>query len=81
MPHGCHIYAKVSYMEKATMCTYPQSYHALPRWKCVLWCCSECPYINLPYQETYKNMKKQHPQLGFIFIISLKTILPMVEFH
>ena len=30
MPHGSHIYAKVFDMEKATMCEYPQSDHALP---------------------------------------------------
>ena len=28
-----------------------------------------------------KNMKKQHPQLGFTFITSLEVILLMVEFH
>ena len=36
MPHGPHIYAKASDMENATMCTYQQSDHALPHWKCVL---------------------------------------------
>ena len=36
MPHGRHIYAQASDMAKATMCTYPQSDHALPHWKCVL---------------------------------------------
>ena len=35
MPHGRHIYAKASYMEKAKMCEYPQSDHALPHCKCV----------------------------------------------
>ena len=30
MPHGSHIYAKASAMANATMCTYPQSEHALP---------------------------------------------------
>ena len=30
MPHECHIYAKSSDMENATMCTYPHSDHALP---------------------------------------------------
>ena len=30
MLHGRHVYAKVSDMEKATPCTYPQSDHALP---------------------------------------------------
>ena len=39
MPHGCHIYSKASDMENDKMCTYPQSDHALPHWKCALWCC------------------------------------------
>ena len=26
-------------------------------------------------------MKKQHPQLGFIFITSLEVVLPMIELH
>ena len=65
MPHGHHIYAKASDRSKATMCTYPQSDNALPNWKCVLRCCADCPCINLPYQETDKNMKKKHPQLVF----------------
>ena len=68
MPHGRHIYAKASDMAKATMCTYPQSDNTLPHWKCVLRCCSGCPFINLPDQETDKKMKKQHPQLGFTLI-------------
>ena len=62
MTHGRYIYAKASDMEKATMCTYPQSNNALPHWKCVLWCCADYPCINIPYQETNKNMRKQHPQ-------------------
>ena len=48
MPHGSHICAKASDMEKATMYTYPQSDHTISHWKCVLRCCSECTYINLP---------------------------------
>ena len=52
MPHGRHIYAKSSYMEKAAMCAYPQSDHALPHWKCVLCCYAFCTYINITYQET-----------------------------
>ena len=55
MPHGCHIYAKASDMENATMCTYPQYDHALPHRKCVLRCCSDCPCINIPDQETTKK--------------------------
>ena len=36
MPHGRHIYAKASDMEKATICAYPQSDNELPHWKCAL---------------------------------------------
>ena len=78
MPHGRHIYAKAYDMENATMCTYPQSDHALPHCKIVLRCCSGCPCINIPDQETDKNMKKQNPQLGFTFITLLDVVLLMV---
>ena len=81
MPHGNHIYAKAYDMENAKMCTYPQSGHALPQWKCVLLCCANFPCINLPDQETNKNIKRQHPLLGFIFITSLDVVLTMVEFQ
>ena len=81
MPHERHIYAKASDMAQDTICTYTQSYHTLSHRKCVFWCCDECPYINITDQETNKNMKKQHPQLGFIFITSLDVVLFMVEFH
>ena len=63
------------------MYTYPQSNHALPHWKCVFQCCADCPCINLPDQETNKNMKKQHPQLGFTFITSLDVVQFMLEIH
>ena len=52
MPHGSRIYAKASDFEKATMCVYTQSDHALPHWKCVLQCCAKCSSINIPDQET-----------------------------
>ena len=52
MPHGRHNYAKSSDMEKAIICTYPQSDDALPHFKCVLRCCSDCPCIHFPDQET-----------------------------
>ena len=58
MPYGRHIYDKAPDMEKATMCEYPQSDHALPHWKCVLLCCSKFPCVNLPYQETYNQYSK-----------------------
>ena len=55
MPHGRHIYAKASDITKATMCTYNQSEHVLPHWKCVLRRCAVCPCFNIPGQETDKN--------------------------
>ena len=67
LPHGRHIYAKASDMKNATMCTYPQSEHALPHCTCVLRCCAECPCINLPYQET--NIKHEDTTLSISFHI------------
>ena len=81
MPYRRHIYAKASDMVNATMFAYPHSDHAVPQWKCVLRCCAEFTCINLPNQETTKNMKKQHPQLGFTFTTLLDVVLLMVEFH
>ena len=52
IPHGRHIYAKASDMEKATMCAYLQSDHELSHWKCVMQYCDKCPSVNLPDQET-----------------------------
>ena len=52
MPHGRHIYAKASDMANTSMCTYPNSYHELPHYKCVLRFCSDCPCINIPDEET-----------------------------
>ena len=59
MPHVRHIYAKASDMAKATICTYTQSDHTLPHWKCVLRCCAECPHINFSYQETTKKRRNK----------------------
>ena len=46
MPHGHHIYVKESDMDNGTICTYPQSDHALQHWKGVLRYCAECAHIN-----------------------------------
>ena len=81
IPHGRHIYAKASDMANSKMCAYPRSDNALPHWKYVLRCCADCPCINFPDQKKNKDMKKQHPQLGFTFITSLDIVLLMVEFH
>ena len=65
MPYGHHIYAKAYDMENGTMCTYPQSDNALTHYKCVLRCCAEFRHINLPNQETNKNIKKTTPSIQF----------------
>ena len=65
MPHGRHIYYKVSDMEKATRCAYPQSNHALPHWKCVVQCCVNCTCINLPDKETDNQYSETTPSIRF----------------
>ena len=65
IPHGHHIYAKAHDMAKGTMFTHPQSDHAIPHWKCVLWCCYDCTYINLPDQETNKKHEETAPSIQF----------------
>ena len=61
MPHGRHIYAISAYMAMATMCAYTPSQHAWPHWKCVLRCCSNCPCIDLPDQETDMHYSNTSP--------------------
>ena len=65
MPHGSHIYAKASDMAKATMCEYPQPYHSLPNCKCVMRCCSKCPSVNIPGQETDDQYSNTSPPICF----------------
>ena len=52
-------------MANSTMCTYPQSKHALPYWKCILWCCADCPCINIPDQEITKKHDETKPTIRF----------------
>ena len=61
MPHGRHIYANSSDMEKATICSYPESDHALPHWKYVLRCCAKFSSINIPDQETDDQYSNTSP--------------------
>ena len=65
MPNGRHIYTKAYDMAKTAMCAYSQSYHALPHWKFELRCCSKCPCVNLPYQETYYQYSKTSTSILF----------------
>ena len=65
MPHGSHIYAKALDITNATICTYPQSEHALSHLKCVLRCCADCPCINIPDQETTKKHEETTHSIRF----------------
>ena len=49
---------------KATMHAYPQSDHALPHWKCVLWCCAKCTRGNIPDQETDDHYSDTTPSIS-----------------
>ena len=65
MPHGSHICAKASDMEKAKMCEYSQLDHELPHCKCVVRCCAKCPRINLSDQETDYQYPDTSPSIRF----------------
>ena len=65
MKNGRHIYKKASDMTKAKICAYPQYYHALTNYKCVLWCCDDCPCINIPDQETDNQYSETTPSIRF----------------
>ena len=47
------------------MCAYPQSDHALSHWKCVLRCCSKCPFVNISVQETDDQYSNTRPSNRF----------------
>ena len=61
MTYGRRIYAKASDMKKATMCEYPQPYHALTHNKCVMRCCAKFLCVNLPDQEIYDQYSDTSP--------------------
>ena len=65
IPHGCHIYAKAYDMEKAKICAYPRSDHALPHCKFVLQCLANCPCINLSDHETDSQYSDTIPSIWF----------------
>ena len=52
-------------MEKETICEYPQLYHELPHRKCVLLCCSKCPSVYFPDQETDDQYSETRPSIKF----------------
>ena len=65
MPDGNHIYSKTYDILKATICAYPQSYHALPHWKCVMRYCAKYKSINTPDQETYNQYSNTSTSISF----------------
>ena len=65
MPHGRHIYPKISDMAMAKMCAYSTSQHSFPCWKCVLSCCSNLPRIDIPYQESDRHNSNVSPSIYF----------------
>ena len=65
MSHGRHIYSKASDTSQAIICEYPQSEHVLPHWKFLLRCCSDCPCIHLPDQETDNQNSDTTPSIRF----------------
>ena len=65
MPHGRHIYATADDMVMATMSVYPPSKHAMIHYKCVLGCCSNCPCIDLPDQESDRHYSNVFPSINF----------------
>ena len=56
MPHGRHIYVTSSDMSMATR---------LSHWKGVLRCCSDCPRIDLPDQESDRHYYNAYPSISF----------------
>ena len=52
-------------MVEETICAYPQSDHALPHWKCVMWCCAKFPIVNIPDQETDDQYSNTSPSVLF----------------
>ena len=81
MPHGRHMYAKVSDTTKATMCTYPHYDHEFHTGNVYCGAVLNVQKSIFPTKKKIKNSKKQHPQLGFTFITSLDVSLIMVEFQ
>ena len=63
--HGCHIYQTVPDMDMETMCEYPQSQHALTRWKHVLSCCNNFALIDILIQEPDRHHFNKYTTISF----------------
>ena len=80
IPHGLRIYTKVYDMERATMCAYSHSDHALPHWKCALRCCAKCVSIYLPDLEADNQYPDTSPSIGFHIYHLITRCTNMVGF-
>ena len=52
MTHGKHLFKTRIDTSIATMCEHPSKMYMLPHWKCMLYCCLQCPRIDLPSSES-----------------------------
>ena len=64
-PQCCHIYNTAADMHMTTTCPCNSKHHELPKWKCVLRCCDECPSIVLPIQEANKDRINTYSKIIF----------------
>ena len=55
-PNGNLVHTKVSQAAFSTMCPFPVTGIDLPKWNCVLKCCSSCPKVALPEEEVNENV-------------------------
>ena len=65
MPHVRYIYATAADIAMAKICTYTPSQHAFPHWNFLLRCCSNCPRIGLPDQESDRHHSNAPPSINF----------------
>ena len=63
--NGRYIYAASSDMAMGKMYAYPTSQHVLSHWKFVLYCCANCPCIDLPDQESDMHHSRKYISICF----------------
>ena len=62
---GKHMFQTSSEMTMSKMCEYPSSNYVLPHWKCVLCCCAQYPWIDLPSLDSDKHSSNVIPTIRF----------------
>ena len=83
IPNVSHIYATSSDMSMVTMCSYPQSQHAFPNWKCMLSCCSNLPCIDITHQELDRHNSNTSSSICFniYHLITCCTVHGILSLH